>query len=291
MNCTRPALRYMGGKWRLAPWILSHFPAHRIYVEPYGGAASVLIRKERAYAEVYNDLNGEVVDLFRILRDPDQAERLARLVEFTPYARGEFERTYEVSADPLENARRLVARSFMGHGSTAISLRRRTGFRADSRRSGKHPACDWASLAPALRAIAERFKGVVIEQRPALSIMERFDGDRTLHYVDPPYPHDTRSRKRIRGQLEHAYAHEMTDDEHVELARFLGRLDGFVVLSGYANALYDRELAGWRRVEKATYADGARPRVESLWLNARLVSHLDDPARRPVPISFLEAAE
>lgn len=289
MTCTRPALRYMGGKWRLAPWIAQHFPPHRIYVEPYGGAASVLIRKPRAYAEVYNDLNGEVVELFRILREPDQAERLAQLIDLTPYARGEFDLTYEIAADPVENARRLICRSFMGHGSTAVSLRRRTGFRADSRRSGKHPASDWANLAPALLKIAERFKGVVIEQRPALSIMGRFDGDRTLIYADPPYMHATRSKKRIRGSLEHAYSHEMTDEEHVDLLKFLKSCESFVVLSGYPNELYDDELAGWRRVLKQTYADGARPRMEALWLNPRVAAWLD--ARAAEQSNFLEAAE
>lgn len=143
---------------------------------------------------------------------------------------------------------------------------------------------------PALRY--DRLKGVVIEQRPAISIMERFDGEGTLHYVDPPYPHATRSRKRVRGALEHAYAHEMTDGDHLELLRYLKGLAGYVILSGYANPLYEGELTGWRRLEKKTYADGARPRVECLWLSPRVVAYLAErEAARPVEVSFLEAAE
>jgi site-specific DNA-adenine methylase len=86
---TRPVLRWHGGKWRLAPWIISHFPMHRCYVEPYGGAGSVLIRKPRAYAEVYNDLDGAVVGLFRVLQEPTSAARLLDLLRLTPFARAE----------------------------------------------------------------------------------------------------------------------------------------------------------------------------------------------------------
>lgn len=91
MTPTRPVLRYMGGKWRLAPWILRHLPPHRTYVEPFGGAASVLLRKPRAYAEIYNDLDGEIVSLFRVLRDPEAAAELVRRIALTPFAREEFD--------------------------------------------------------------------------------------------------------------------------------------------------------------------------------------------------------
>lgn len=264
---TRPALRYMGGKWRLAQWIIRQFPPHRIYVEPYGGGASVLLKKSRSYAEVYNDLDGEIVSLFRVLRDPELAQRLVAGVALTPFARDEFELTYEISTDPVEAARRLVARSFMGHGSTAVALRRRTGFRADSNRSGSTPAIDWANLPPALLQIADRLAGVVIENRPALGIMRRFDGPETLIYADPPYLHTTRSRKRVRGALEHAYKHEMAEADHAELLAWLIQAQSMVVLSGYRSDLYDEALKDWRRIEIAALADGARARTEVLWVN------------------------
>ena len=104
---TRPLVRYHGGKWMLAPWIIAHFPPHRTYVEPFGGGGSVLLRKTRSYAEVYNDLGGEIVNLFRVARA--RGEELARLVELTPFARAEFAESYEPAEDELEEARRLIA--------------------------------------------------------------------------------------------------------------------------------------------------------------------------------------
>ncbi len=268
---TRPALRYMGGKWRLAPQIVKHFPHHKTYVEPFGGAASVLLRKPRAFQEIYNDLDGEIVSLFQVLRCPKSALELSRLVELTPFARDEFEASYERSPDPIENARRTVVRSFMGFGSTAVALRRKTGFRAISERNGKHPAQDFAGMPLALLQISDRLRGVVIENRPALDVMARCDGPNTLIYADPPYMHATRSGKRIHGSLEHAYTFEMTDGDHGELLDFLAACRSRVVLSGYANPAYDKALSGWKRVEIAALADGARKRTEVLWINPAAV--------------------
>jgi DNA adenine methylase len=264
---SRPALRYMGGKWRLAPRIIAHFPPHRTYVEPFGGAASILLRKERSFQEIYNDLDGEIVALFRVLRDPPSAARLAELIALTPFARAEFELSYEPSPDLVENARRTVVRSFMGFGSTATALRRRTGFRGISERNGKHPARDFAGLPEAICQICARLAGVVLENRPAISVMKRCDGPRTLIYADPPYLHGSRSAKRIHGALEHAYAHEMSDGDHAELLAWLTCCRSMVVLSGYASPAYDAALAEWKSVEIPARADGGRPRRERLWIN------------------------
>lgn len=97
----RPVLRWHGGKWLLAPWIISHFPAHNVYVEPFGGAGSVLMRKERSYAEVWNDLDGDVVNLFRVLRTSD-ADRLVALCRLTPFSREGFEESYAETPDDIE---------------------------------------------------------------------------------------------------------------------------------------------------------------------------------------------
>jgi DNA adenine methylase len=268
----RPALRWHGGKWKLAPWIVGHFPAHRIYVEPYGGAASVLLRKDRAYAEIYNDLDGAVVTLFRVLRDPVQAAELIRRLELTPFARAEFEAAYLATDDPIETARRLCIRSFMGFGSDGHNPATRTGFRANSNRSGTTPGHDWAhypaALARVAARVAARVGGLVIECRPAIEVMRAHDGPETLHYVDPPYLPATRSAKSRRGGGKyHAYAHEMTAADHGALLACLRDLRGMVVLSGYPSAAYDGALPGWRRVVIAALADGARARTECLWLN------------------------
>lgn len=272
---TRPVLRYHGGKWLLAPWIVSHFPAHRVYVEPFGGAASVLMRKGRTYAEVYNDLDGEVVNLFRVLRDRESAGRLRELVALTPFSRDEFVAAYEPSGDPVEMARRTVVKSFMGFGSAAVTqlsptkpgagFKANTGFRSNSNRSGTTPAHDWRNLPECMKAVTERLQGVVIENRDGIEVMRTHDSRETLHYVDPPYVHSTRALKQWRTPQ--SYKHEMSDDDHERLAFALHGLAGKVVLSGYDCELYQGLYKDWRRVERPSHADGARDRVESLWMN------------------------
>ena len=261
----RPILRYHGGKWLLAPWVLSHFPPHRVYVEAFGGAASVLLQKPRSCAEVYGDLDGEIVSLFRVLRDPELALRLRELLELTPYARSEFAESYRPDGDPVEQARRTLARSFMGFGTVAASGRK-TGFRSNVTRSGSTPASDWAGFPNCIAAFVDRLRGVVLENRTAADVIRQFDGEETLHYVDPPYPHSTRT---LTAKWDRIYRHEMSDEDHRSLAVLLHDLQGMVVLSGYPCDLYDMELfSEWERFERKHLADRAVPRIEVLWLNA-----------------------
>lgn len=256
---SRPIVRYHGGKWILAPWIIEHMPRHRVYTETFGGAASVLLRKERSYAEVYNDLDGEIVNLFTQARDNGPA--LRDNLFYTPYARQEFTLAYEPSDDPLEQARRTVVRSFMGFGSNA-AMGRATGFRANSNRSGNTPAHDWKNYAECFEAITERLRGVVIENRPALQVMAAHDSAETLHYVDPPYVLTTRQDAR------NDYKYELDESGHTDLAEFLRTLKGAVMVSGYRCDLYDSLFEGWHRVDRAALADGSAKRTESLWISA-----------------------
>jgi DNA adenine methylase len=258
---TRPALRYHGGKWRIAPWVISYFPQHRYYVEPFGGGASVLLRKARSYAEVYNDIDNEIVNLFRVLRDDEQSRRLVQLVELTPYSREEFNESYDSSDDPVEWARRTVTRSYLGFG-TMLTGRYGTGFRGNVRRPWKTPCQDWAEYPAALWMVAERLRGVVIENSPAMEILRKHDDSDALFYVDPPYPFCTRNDRRCGG-----YRYEMSDDDHRELAEILHRLQGMVVLSGYRCELYSELYSDWRYVSTRSYADRALPREEVLWLS------------------------
>lgn len=261
----RPVMRYHGGKFRIAPRIIKHFPAHRIYVEPFGGAGSVLMRKERSFAEVYNDLDGEVVNVFRVLRDPPAAERLRVLLELTPWAREEFILTYEPSADPVEQARRTIARGFMAHGSTAIRLNR-TGFRAKNYKRNQTGAGDWRSY-HAVPAFVDRLQGVTIECRPATEIIVQQDGPDTLFFCDPPYVHASRSSLISKGR-DCCYRHELSDDDHRALIAQLRDVAGMVVLCGYRSTIYGDLLADWDLVELDAMADGGEPRTECLWLNA-----------------------
>jgi DNA adenine methylase len=256
----RPIVRYHGGKWRLAPWIISYFPAHRIYVEPFGGGGSVLLRKPRSYAEVYNDLDGEIVNLFRAARD--HGEQLRRLIELTPFSREEFDASYEPSEDPLEQARRTMIRCGMGFGSSAMNTDSKTGFRGSATRSGTHPATDWSRLGENLAAVISRLQGVIIENRDALEIIAYHDSPATLHYIDPPYLRETRTWKGGHG----SYRHEMTDADHEQLAAVLREVKGAVIVSGYPSSLYEDLYAGWTRAERASLADGAAPRTEVLWM-------------------------
>jgi DNA adenine methylase len=235
-------------------------------VEPFGGAASVLLRKDPAPTEVYNDLDGCAVNLFRVLRSPE-APRLVRELYLTPYAREEFILAYERTDDPVERARRLVVRSFMGFGSNSHT--KRCGFRSKSAKSRVTPAVDWENYPDNLKYVIERLRGVSIDNRDALHVMRTHDGPETLHYVDPPYVSSVRDVGRD-------YRHEMGDEDHVRLLEFLIDLEGSVVLSGYANDMYDDRLEGWVRRDKKSMADGAKPRTESVWLNPRCLSLLKE---------------
>lgn len=264
MSITRPALRYHGGKFRLAPWVISHFPPHGCYVEPFGGAAGVLLRKERVYAEVYNDLDGEIVNFFRVLRDATLRADLIEACRLTPYARDEFDLAYEPTDDVLERARRTCVRAAMGFGS-AGATKGRTGFRTDTRRKYGTAQHNWAAYPEALGAIGERFAGVLIENRDAIDVLQAHDSPDTLHFVDPPYVHETRHMRNKGG-----YRHELDDDGHRRLLEALKAVDGMVVLCGYPHPLYDQALPGWERRETSARISGGRGtslRTEVVWLN------------------------
>lgn len=265
---TRPVLRYHGGKWIIAPWIIEHFPAHRVYVEPFGGAASVLLRKSRSYAEVYNDLGDDVVNLFRVLRDKSQADRLQKQLELTPFARAEFVNAYEPTTDAIEAARRFMVRCSMGFG-TSGQRKTKTGFRSRPVRPGgkQTVVADWVNLPASIPLITSRLRGVLIEHRPAIDLIHMHDAPDTLFYVDPPYVLSTRTS--LTGGAT-PYAHEMSDEDHAQLAEVLHQTQGHVVLSGYDCPLYRELYSSWTMFTHMTNAssrDGSARRTECLWLS------------------------
>lgn len=272
----RPVVRYHGGKFRLAQWVMEYFPPHRIYTEVFGGAAGVLIQKPRAYSEVYNDLDGDLVNLFQVLRDREMLERLIHQLVMTPYARAEFDLAWTPAIEPVERARRLIVRAMMGFGS-AGATKGTTGFRIDTKREYETAQHTWAMYPDNLRAVGHRLAGVLIENRPAISVLQAHDTPETLHYVDPPYLHNT--RVRIRGKSsERGYRHEMDDADHIALIEEIKGLQGMVVLSGYPNALYDELLNGWETRTTEARASGNRgtvKRLECLWLNPACISALN----------------
>ena len=261
----RPLVRYHGSKWKIAPWIISFIPKHRVYVEPYGGGAAVLLLKSRSHEEVYNDLDSDIVNLFRITRD--SGEELKRRIESTPFARDEYLQAYTPTDDPIEQARRTIIRAFMGRANTGATGKITesgsiaTGFRASSHGCGKTAAKVWASYPDAFNALVERLKGVVIENRDAIEVIDQHDSDSTLFYIDPPYVMSTRDAGKD-------YRYEMTDQEHVELAKKLHGAKGRVIVSGYNSDLYNDLYRGWTVREKTTYSDGDKEklRTEVIWM-------------------------
>lgn len=232
----------------------------------------MLLRKPRVDGEVYNDLDDEVVNVFRVLQDPTKAVELRRLLALTPFARAEFKRTYSKPKDDVEAAAFVIARSFMGFGSAASTRMHITGFRTSSKRNAgpsSTPAVEWAAWPDEVPAFVQRFRGVCIENRDAVAVMKMHDSPATLYYVDPPYVQSTRSSLRVKnGNRGHYYRHDMGDDDHRRLAEFLHGVAGMVVVSGYPCELYDELYQDWERHERAHMADGARPRTEVVWLNA-----------------------
>jgi len=261
-----PVIRYHGGKFRLAPWVISHFPPHTCYVEPFGGAAGVLMQKPRAYAEVYNDLDGDIVNLFRVLQAKITRDQLTELLIITPYARGEFERAWEPTEDSVERARRTIIRAQMGFGS-AGATKGRTGFRIDTKRKYGTAQALWQEYPEQVAEIGQRLSGVLIENRPAIEVMKAHDGPETLHYVDPPYVFSTRHESASSRQY---YRHEMDDGQHLDLLNELLELEGMVVLSGYSSEIYRRRLNGWSMNStsaRISASRGTTVREEYLWLN------------------------
>lgn len=278
----RPLIRYHGGKFRLAQWIMQFFPPHRIYVEAFGGAASILLQKPRAYSEVYNDLDEQVVNLFHVMRDASQRERLVEQLTFTPYSRNEFNLAWELGGDAVERARRLIIRAQMGFGS-AGATKGTTGFRIDAKRQYETATHSWAQYPDNLRAVGLRLSGVLIENKPAIDLLRNHDTAETLFYIDPPYVHETRCR--IKMGSARGYRHEMSIGDHVELLKALKAVSGMVVVSGYDHPLYNHELRSWKKVTtnaRISSSRGTAVRQECLWINPACENALEQQESLPL---------
>lgn len=255
----KPILKYPGSKARLANWIVSYFPEHRAYVEPFCGSAACFFAKAPARNEVLNDTFGGIVNLFRVLRETPQ--ELIRRVDFTPWSREEYELAEAETSgtgDAIEDARRFLVRCWQAHG-TRFSTR--SGWRNIGPSNEAKTTTLWRQLPARLSAIIDRLKDAEIECRPAVEVIARYNTPDCLIYADPPYMLDTRN-----GAY---YAHEMSDSDHCALLDVLDMHRGPVVLSGYAHPLYDTRLAHWHRVSTPAKAETGAGRIEVLWLNPR----------------------
>lgn len=260
----RPPVKWHGGKRYLAKRIIKVFPQHRVYLEPFGGGASVLLNKTPVEVETYNDLDHRITRLFRVLRD--QGESFLRKVSVIPYSQVEFEAadSYPDSASELDCAICDFVRWRQSFGGKGQSWSYTTG-RARGGMAGDVNA--WWTAIKMLPEIVDRLHRVQIICQPAVDAIRRFDHEEGLIYADPPYVHSTRSKGGRK-----VYGVEMSDDDHRGLAGVLHNCKAKVVLSGYPSQLYRELFADWRRVDfdMPNHAAGGKKKgreTECLWLN------------------------
>lgn len=249
-------LNYPGAKWGMSKMISSILPPHRSYLEPFFGSGAVLFNKLPSAIETVNDIDGEIVNFFRVLKE--QAHDLAEAITFTPYAREVFDDAHENRGDSaFDRAYRFAIRSRMGHGFKTYE---KTGFKIDRfARERSYCVEAWNDMPELLLMAAERLKKVQIENRSALELIRKFNFDNVCIYADPPYLLDTRGGKQ--------YRYEMDENDHVQLLEALLQHKGSAIVSGYASELYDQILKGWQRITVQRYNQNCDPRTEVLWCN------------------------
>lgn len=259
------AFGWYGGKYSHLDWLLPLLPRTIHYCEPFGGSAALLINREPSPVETYNDLDGEVVNFFHVLRE--QKEALIEAIGLTPFSRAEFEAAINeptAKLANLERARRFYIRARQVR--TGLAQKASAGRWAHcvlTSRAGMAGAVSrWLGAVEDLPFIAQRLLRVQIEHAPAIDVIQRYDSEEILYYCDPPYPHSTRGDAN-------AYAYEMTDDQHRELAGVLRNVKGKVALSGYQCDLMEELYGDWQRIEaeeRITHSVKS-PRQEVLWMN------------------------
>lgn len=250
-------IKYPGSKWSLAKWVISFFPHHHSYLEPFFGSGAVLFNKTRSNIETVNDLDGNVVNLFEwIKKDP---ERLAYEIYWTPYARQVYENAFAaVPEDSFGKAVNFYIRLNMGHGFRTNGGK--VGWKNDVQgRERAYASQDWCHLPEKIMQAAERLRGVQIENKPAIDLIRRFNYPNTLIYADPPYVLSTRHGKQ--------YKCEMDDKEHNDLLDVLLWHKGPVIISGYENKLYRDRLQGWYKAEAISYSQVCSQKKEVIWMN------------------------
>ena len=260
-------LKYYGGKHYMCKKIVELMPEHTHYVEPFAGGLSVLLAKDpQGVSEVVNDLNGDLINFYRVLQDPELFERFYRHIEVAPFSQAGFQQSKQTgSDDPVQAAALFFIRmrqSRQGIGKDFATLSRNR-----TRRGMNEQVSAWLTAVEGLPQIHQRLRRVVICNQDAIALIKQQDGRQTFLYCDPPYLHGTRSST---GE----YAHEMSDDGHRELLEVLAGIKGKFLLSGYSNELYESwaKQHGYacERIEidnKASSAKNKQTKIECLWMN------------------------
>lgn len=261
----RAIFRYPGSKWSIAQWIISHFPEgyeKMVYLEPFAGSGAVFFNKKPGAVETINDLDSDIVNLFRILRE--KPEELKRVLELTPYSREEYDLSFQPCDDPLEKARRYMVKTTQAIGAK-LSGQQKCGWRNHKQMKIGGTACKWGGITETIAEATERLRGdathlVQIEHKDALQLISRYNNEDTLMYIDPPYLRSTRRS----GAL---YAHEMDESDHKELLTLIKKSREKVIISGYESGLYNTELAGWRKDSTMSQTTSAEMARETIWMN------------------------
>ncbi|MCP0917775.1 DNA adenine methylase [Acinetobacter indicus] len=237
-SISHPLLRLQSSKFKISDWVLSFFPKHKIYVEPFGGCASVLLNKAPSDIEVYNDLNRDLYNLFSILRDPEKAQSLILAIEHTPFSRQEFKMAFRNTKNNIEKARRLFIRSQLGCFEDNKHIDLQSGSLISNLES-------WNQQPKVIDYASKRLKNTIVENKDALEIIDLYDSEDTLFFIDYPFPSENISCSEI------------------DLINKLICIKGKVILCGWDNALYHDLLNGW--VKKKRVQPG-RTRSECIWV-------------------------
>ncbi len=251
-------LNYPGSKWSMAELIIGLMPKHKSYLEPFFGSGAVFFNKDKVVLETVNDIDGRLVNCFRMMRD--QPEKLQYLVMHTLYSREEFYLSQTPAEDPVEDARRMLVRLWFGVGGKTIAM---PGFRKNISWNGPYTAYEWTDMYSRIGQASMRLKGAQIETMDATKLLTQTNDKDTLIYCDPPY---------VKSKLvsEH-YANDFTDQQHEDLLNALLQHKGPVLVSGYMSDLYADALSEWYTVKKDTKvgitSEKKSDREEIVWCN------------------------
>lgn len=247
-------LKFPGGKWRISEWIISFFPEHKVYLEPFFGSGGVFFNKEPSYLETINDLDGDIVNLFRVCRE--HPEELAKLLYFTPFAREEFNDCYDISGNSVERARKTIVRYHQSFGTSNSS---RNSWKNTQKSGGPRCATMWNYLPDTVFEVCERLKNAQIENTDAITLIERYNHPETLIYLDPPYLQNLRKKD--------LYNFDLDGQGHIKLLAAIKDSKSKIIISGYDSFLYESILRDWRSAEKETTAQFGKRRTEKIWMN------------------------
>lgn len=254
-------MKYPGSKWNIASRLVELIPEHHSYVEPFFGSGAVLFNKSVSDIETINDLDSDVINLFRCIQK--DSECLARLVMTIPFSREEYDSQFEIPSgadciNAYERAAGFLIKCWQGHGFRSNGYK--VGWKNDVvGRERAYALWNWYRLPEWIIDIAERLRMVQIENRPALEVIERFNYSNVFMYIDPPYLLSTRCGKQ--------YKYEMSDADHEELLKVLLQSKAKIMISGYESEMYNEYLTGWEKKQFSSCAEHGKPRIETVWTN------------------------